>query len=340
VVCVVQSRQVRSVQEQARLTEEARRVEADARETQAARVKELERTQARLEKQVQDFTTVTTTLRSNETKQASAITAMAQRANKTPGATGDDKGGSGLGKGMGEMISKMMKDPAMRDVVRKQQEAVIGMMYSGLVKDLNLTPEEKAKFNAIMTDAQMKNVENASALMGDKKDEQTTSAAQKSITDAKKQADDEIKALLGDERFGQYQEYQKTMTERMQIDQLKNSLATQNMPMSDQQSAQLFQIMKEEKAAVPPVIPNDANQNAQAMKAMMSPETLEKQSQWMDDYNKRLLARAGQVLSQEQLKQYSDYLEQQASLQKLGMKMAREMFGGSKDGAAPAPSEK
>ncbi|HMJ88876.1 MAG TPA: hypothetical protein VK530_03625 [Candidatus Acidoferrum sp.] len=232
---------------------------------------------------------------------------------------------------MGEMISKMMKDPSMREMMRDQQAAAVKMMYSGLFKDLNLTPEEKEKFTSLLTDAQMKHLESSQAMLGDKK-EGSAGDASKSFADTKKQSEAEIKALLGDDRFKQYDEYQKNIGERMQVDQVRNSLAGQNLPLSDQQSSQLYQIMKEEKTALPPVIPSDANQSPDQLKTLMTPENIDKQVQWMEDYNARVLARAGQVLSAEQLKQYQAHQEQQTSMQKFGMKMAREMFGGDKGG--------
>jgi len=337
VLCTVQSKQLRASKEQVRATEEARRAENEAREAQSTRVKELERAQVRLEKQIQDFTAVTTALRSNETRQATTVAALSQRVNKAGQAAtngADEKGGGMFGKGMGQMLSTMMKDPSMREMMRDQQSAAVKMMYSGLFKDLNLSPEEKDKLTATLTDLQMKTIE-SSQLFGDKK-EGSTEDGTKSFADAKKQADADIKALLGDDRFKEYQDYQKNIPERMQIDQVKNSLAAQKVPITDQQSSQLFQIMKEEKTAVPPVFPSDVNQDPEKMKSLMTAENIDKQLQWMEDYNARVLSRAGQIFTPEQLKQYQTFQEQQTTMQKLGMKMAREMFGGDK--AEPAPA--
>ena len=73
---------------------------------------------------------VTTTLRSNDVRQSSNLTALAQQL-RAPlqaggvGAGASEGEGGQLGKGMGEMLGKMMKDPAMREMVREQQKAVI-----------------------------------------------------------------------------------------------------------------------------------------------------------------------------------------------------------------------
>ena len=336
IVCVIQSRQLRAQREVTAATEETKRVESDGREAQAMRVKELERSQVRLQKQVEEFTALTGTLRSNEARQTVTASALSQqlqatRAN-TASAGGTNETSGGLGKGMGEMLKTMMKDPAMRDMIRDQQKATVKMMYSALLKEMNLTPDEKEQFTKLLGDAQMRNVEAAQAMFSDNKDDLT--AAKTSVADAKKQSDTEIKGLLGDERFAQYQDYQKNISERMQLDQFKTSLDGKNMPLSDQQSSQLLAIMKEEKTAVPPVIPSDANQDPQKMKTLMTAENLDKQMQWMSDYNARVLTRAGQTLTPDQVKQFQQFQEQQTAMQKLGLNMARQMFGGDK--AAPA----
>lgn len=335
VLCVVLDRELRAARAQVRAVEEARTAEAEARQTEATRVKELERINSRLDEQVQKFAAVTTSLRTNDALQRSNLTTLAERMrsiqSKGGGAEGEGEGGL-LGKGMGEMLGKMMKDPAMREMMREQQKAVINMMYAGLFKDLKLAPEEKDRLKELLTDSQMRNVENAQSLFGDQKDGAAGDATQ-AFADAKKQSDTEIKALLGDERFAQFEDYQKNMGERMQLDQFKNQLAADQQPLREEQSAQLLQIMKEEKAALPPVIPTDQTQAPK--KDSFTTENIEKQLKWMDDYNQRVLDRAGQVLTPEQLKQYQSFQQQQNSMQKLGLQMAKQMFGGEK---SPSPA--
>jgi hypothetical protein len=332
ILCAMQSKQLREAQVKARAAEEARATIVDEQETQAARVKELERTNKRLDEQVQKFAAVTTSLRTNEAQKASDLAALSQRMQSLQTNTnGEEKSGL-FGKGMGEMLGKMMKDPAMREMMRGQQKAMINMMYSGLFKDLNLSPEETDKLKELLTDAQMSNVEAAQGLFGGK--EGATEDSTKLVADAKKQTDAEIKAMLGDEKFTQYEEYKKNMGERMQLDQLRNQLAGENLPLRDDQSAQLMQIMKEEKANRP--APISADQSQTPTKETFTAENLDKQLAWMDDYNQRVLERAGQVLSPEQLKKYQTFQEQQASMQKMGLQMARQMFGGEKSGTTPA----
>lgn len=332
ILCAVQSKQLRAANELARMADEARNAEAEAREAQVAHVRALERSKAELDRQVQQFTTITTRLHTNETALASQVATLTSRVKSGATGTGATDGSDGeFGKGMGDM---MMKDPAMREMMREQQKAAIGVMYAGMFKELKLSPDEKEKLKGILTDAQMRNLENAQGLFGGKADAAIEDSA-KQFDDAKKQTDGQIEALLGKERFAQYEDYQKNLGERMQLDQLQVQMTSENLPLQDQQMAQLLQAMKDEKLANPPAIPTDQTQLPK--KEYFTAENLDKQMKWMDDYNRRVLDRAGKILSPEQLKQYQSFQEQQTSMQKLGLNMAKQMFSGDKPAPPPAP---
>lgn len=302
-------------------------------------MKELERTNERVEQDSQEVTSVTSLPDTGKARQTGNFMPRTggERAlqndsleNKGPLS---DEGKDGLfGKDMGQMLGKMMKDPAMREMMRGQQKATLNMMYSGLFKELDLSSEEKENLTSILSDAQMRNMENAQGMFGEKK-EGPAEDTQKLFADAKQQTEAEVKALLGDERFAQYEEYQKNIGERMQLDQLKTKMAAENLPLQGEQIAQLLQAMKEETAVVPPVIPTDNTQPPR--KEMFLAENIEKQVKWMDDYNQRVLDRAEQILTPEQLKHYREFQEQQATMQKFGLNMARQMFGGDKAAIPP-----
>ena len=314
-----QTKQLRHAEAHARATQESLATQPGADEAQAQRLAELERGNARLEKQVAQFAAVTTTLRTNESALAERIKAVA---------AGAEAEGEGKGAVWGDMIGKMLKDPAMREMMREQQKAAINMMYGGLFKELNLSPEEKDKLRELLTESQMGSVEAAQGLFGGAQDEATTAAAKKAAADAKKQADADIKALLGEGRYAQFEEYQTSVGERMELDQLKTQLAGENLPLRDEQNAQLLQIMKEEKLALPPVIPTDHSQMPD--QDTFTLQKMDEQMKWVEQYNARVAERARAVLTPEQFINYQKFQEQQAAMQKLGMQMARQMFGGDK----------
>jgi hypothetical protein len=102
------------------------------------------------------------------------------------------------------------------------------MMYSGLFKELNLSAEEKEKLKAILTDQQMQNIDMAKGMFGNQKE--STDDNKQKFEDTKKQTEADIKALLGEDRFAQYEDYQKNLGERMQLNQFKNPVAGTEPP--------------------------------------------------------------------------------------------------------------
>lgn len=338
-VCAMQWRRLQAVQLRSHAIEEMWKADTQAREEQSAKLREAEAARTRAEREVQEFNEVTARLRSSEARQSSNVTALARRLQQDgPGADGKGSG-DGFGKGMGEMMEKMMKNPEMREMIRTQQKSALNLMYGGLFKELNLSPEQKDKFNELLLDQQMKAIEMSQGMFGQESAKAGDAGAAErgqALVDAKKASEAEIKALLGDAKFAQYEEYQKNVAEHMQLDQLRTQLAQQNLPLEDTQSAQLLAMMKEEKTRVPPVISDDVRETGGNLKDVFAGDKVDRQLQWMEDYNARVAERAAQVLSPEQFKQFKEKQDEQLAMQKLGMKMAREMFG--KDGTAPVGS--
>ena len=151
---------------------------------------------------------------------------------------------------MGKALSKMMSDPAMKEMMRSQQKTMINTMYGSLFKELNLSPEEKQKFSELLLDQQMKTME---AGMGIFEEGGLTNVTQ-GVQAQQKESEEQLKALLGEERFTQYQEYQKTLGDRVQIDQLRQQMETAGTPVQEAQLRQLLALTKEERERTPPPI--------------------------------------------------------------------------------------
>ena len=163
----------------------------------------------------------------------------------------DSKGGQK--SGFGDMLAKMMADPAMKKMMRQQQAAAMDMMYGPLFKEMALSPEDKEKFKELLLDRQMKAVESGGVFMKLQGEDADKTAAMNDLAEQQKETDAQVKAVLGDERYAQYKDYSETMAERMAVNQLSQQLAPSLNPLSPDQSRQLLEIMKQEKKSVTPV---------------------------------------------------------------------------------------
>jgi len=101
------------------------------------------------------------------------------------------------------MISKMLQDPDTRKFMREQQRMMMDQMYAPLVKKMGLTPEEATQFKDLMADNTMKGAEAASSMFGGGSSTNRTEAIS-ALTANQKTMDEQMKTLLGDDRYAQY----------------------------------------------------------------------------------------------------------------------------------------
>lgn len=239
------------------------------------------------------------------------------------GSQGREQGAGAMGK----MLGNMLKDPEMRKAMEQQQRMGMDMIYGSLVKQLQLSPEQEKKFKDMLLAQQMENLSQAGAMFeGDQTDRAQVA---QDLAAKRKENEEQIKDLLGEEKFAQYEDYNQTIGERMMLEQFSKSA-----DIRPEQNEQLLAIMREEKKNVQinrGAEPVDPTQDWQ--KVLASDDASAKLFAQQEEVNQRVLERAGQVLTAEQLQKFAPVLKNQLEMQKAGMKMARQMFGGD----APKP---
>jgi hypothetical protein len=294
----------------------------------AARVQELEK----------EVRTLTAELRTTEFQlnkaRAPQLASQQPGASKaqTPAPMAGQRQGDSAGGGMGKMLANMMKDPEMRKAMEGQQRMGLEMMYGSLFKELQLPPEQEKKLRDMLLAQQMENMSQAGAMFDGEGADRGKLAQE--LAEKNKKNQDAIKELLGDDKYAAYQEYNQTIGERMMLDQLGKQVE-----LSPEQNQQLLGIIREEKKNVQinrgqPQF--DPNQDWQ--KVLGSGEAAEKLFSQQEEVNNRVLERAGQVLTPDQLQKFEPLLKTQLEMQKAGMRMAREMFKTGDQGQAPPTS--
>jgi hypothetical protein len=157
------------------------------------------------------------------------------------------------------------------------------------------------------------------------------------ITARQQASQEQVKALLGEEKYAVYEDYQKSMGDRMVLNQFQQQSDGTETALRDEQMKQLVQVMKEERTRIPPVFSDNPSKAGESLSKMMNQELMDQQFKWQEDFGKRVADRAAQILSPEQAKEFSEFQSQQLNMQKLGLKMAREMFKPG-TGANPSPT--
>ena len=230
----------------------------------------------------------------------------------------------------------MMKNPDTKEMIKTQQKAVLnGMLekaYSPLVNQLGLTPEQAAAFKDLVVNKSL-----AGAAVGMSLLSETDPAKRSQLleqTKIEKDAYDlQIKQMLGDDNYQQYQTYEKSLSDRMAIGMFRDRQAAGPGVLSAEQEAQLIQVMGEEKQNFK--FTTDLSDQSKVTGDLAGNLTEEKVNQYLQEQEQlqqRYLSRAQTLLSADQYASYQKFLSSQLQMQKLGLNMASQMFG-TKQGA-------
>jgi hypothetical protein len=285
-----------------------------------AKVKELEAERLKLTGELRAAEYELNTVRLASAAGIGFTNAAAQNSPGQPGASGA-QGKENPAGGMAKMLGNMMKDPEMRKAMAQQQRMGVDMIYGSLMKQLKLSPEQEEKFKDVLIEQQMEGMSQAGAMLEGSASDRAKVAQELAAKRAEK--DEEIKKLLGEEKFEEYQNYNQTLGERMMLEQFGRSAE-----ISPEQNNQLLAIMQEEKKNVQINLGTQQADPTQDWQAVLgSDEATQRLFMQQEEVNNRVMERAAQVLTPEQLEKFGPVLKSQLDMQKAGLKMAREMFG-------------
>lgn len=312
--------------------------QAQAESVQIAR---LEKQAAVLQKEIQTNRD-TTTEREEKQRQAATVVqaekqarreareaAAAAQAAVTPDPAGDisapavakkkDRGANFLNGS----LAKMMKDPAMKNMMRSVQGTALKQGYADFVKQQRLSPEQADAFYEAILDKQSAMMDKGMKLL-DKGDD-GAAAVDTGDPDAK------VKAVLGDDAYAQYTAYEKTLAGRFTVGQFQQQLAASNTPaLTPDQSNALLEAVNSEK------INFSGNDLKSAMGTgdksfMTDPAKLDQFVKAQEELNGRIDARVEYMLTPDQLKVLKSQQQQTIAMQRMGMEMAAKMM-------APSPT--
>jgi len=223
-------------------------------------------------------------------------------------------------------IAKMFTDPEMRKTMRAQQMMGIRMMYGDLAKELGISPQEAEQLLELLTDRQMDMA--AAGMQSFDPNNPNQQSDKERLAENAKRYEDQIKAILGEDKFKSLKSYEASMGDRFMLQQFEGQFGAAGAPLEGDQKQQLLTLMREERAKTPPQL-NLANTSdpSKQMEALRNPETVNQFMASQEEFQKRVLERARQILNADQIGALEKVQQQQLDLLKMQMKMSREMLG-------------
>lgn len=194
-------------------------------------------------------------------------------------------------------MREMMANPENRRAMQAQHKMALRAMYKDLAGELHLSADQANQLLDLLAQQQMERMQEMRENRGDR------NALSQANADLEQKNAAELTALLGD-KYSQYQEYQQSLGERMQVEQIGVQFAAANLPLADSQKKQLITAMVEERKTLPPPT---WSQDASPQ------DNMARMRAWQQDYEKRIKDRASSVLSSQQLAQYEELQKAQGA---------------------------
>lgn len=143
-------------------------------------------------------------------------------------------------------MAAFMDKPAMQKMMAQQQKAQVDRRFKKLFAQMNLTPEQMEKFKKLLVDREAAAADSVMVAMQQGLNPMQNGAEiEKLVADSQAESDGQIKALLGDTAYAQYQDYRTTESQRATVAQLQQNLGYTEAPLNQSQAAQLTQLLIE-----------------------------------------------------------------------------------------------
>lgn len=178
------------------------------------------------------------------------LAAMRGGGNDQADVAGNAGGGRRPGRGGNfAAFQAVMNTPEFQKLQALQIKGSLDARYAALFKSLNLTPDQVAQLKDLLVNKQQAATDAFAAArdqgINPRTDPQDFLAA---VQAAQSSVNDQIKSVLGDAGYAQYQQYEQTAPQRTVVSQLQQSLSYGSAPLTDDQASQLVQILAQTAA--------------------------------------------------------------------------------------------
>lgn len=226
-------------------------------------------------------------------------------------------------------MAEMMKDPAMREVMKGQMRSQVDFMYRDLFELLGLEPDKQQKLSKLLLDRMSAGMEvGLSMAGGDKPSAEEMKKRGEAMKTANEASEAAIKGLLGETSYGQYERFEKSQPERQQLSALNGQLKDQGIGLSEEAESKLMDAMYQERSNFKFEV-NFADQKS-LDPSQLTEENVNRYQEQQAALRGQVLAKAEGILTAPQLEVFRKSQEQQAAVEKMGLQMGVKMMGASK----------
>jgi hypothetical protein len=237
-----------------------------------------------------------------------------------------------------ERQRQLMQDPEYREAMRVQTRSNFGRQYPGVIQELGLDAQQADEFFDLLADQQMRANDQMQPLWDmEGADNSDPAAMQERHRNIQQQAQEnqrkneaEMAARFGQEKLQAWKEYQSSMGMRYELENMRNTLASNGMPLGDDVSKPMLKALAQVNQAEANEYTAAANRGATAALARLrtdagidSGNAMERQLETMKKRNQRMLDAISPYLSFEQRNAIEKQQEAQLKMQEAQLRLMR-----------------
>ncbi len=256
---------------------------------------------------------------------ANAAAVRLQTPAAAPAPVATNAAGTGPKTNDSSIIAGMTAEPQMRKLIRDRQKAGMEIIYKGLAKQLNLTPEQAGHLNDVLADDVMENIDQITKVLREGK---TTEQMSQVFAAQDAALQEKVKATLGEDGYAQYRDYTHNLLSTMTTEQFKGELPA-DKPMSEDQAKQFLQVLQDEtrsaigRAGLGPDYQPVPMLN---FRNIASEELMNTSLELLDEIYNNTAARAASFLGPEELTKFGEFRTNAMNLNRMALNLNRKMM--------------
>ena len=222
-------------------------------------------------------------------------------------------------------LSKVTANPEARNMLREQQKMGMGMLYKGFFDQAKLAPDMKEKFNELLADHVMQNVDTITTALRDKPAKEQLDQA---FAAQQAQLQQQVSEMLGPDGLAQFNDYSKNLTSTLTALQFKDQMTGTDAE-KEAKAQQLTRLMQAEttSALASANLPADYQVLPIMNFANIASEDQGAQSlKLLENIYARVTSQSGSFLSPDELEKFQKFTATAISNNRMALTMNRSMM--------------
>jgi len=216
-------------------------------------------------------------------------------------------------------------------LMTKMMAPMMGKMmvntYAPVFEQINLNQDQRAQLTDLILKKNAVNMDKGLALMNAKLDAARRAALIAEMKNAREGCDADIREILGKEDYQVFEQFEKSLPDRLVLGIFKNKSAKTGAALSEDQQAQLLQAVGEAREQYDWSTDLSRRiQNPADVVAAFSEENIATFAREEEEFDRQFLARAQMILTPKQLADFEPFMAKQRAAKIAAMKNTSKMF--------------